>query len=64
MANEVLRPDQAMQRLCCSRSMVYKLIKKQQLEAFKVGSSWRIYAESVKNYIKTSHNKHSLHGMK
>jgi len=56
--NNIIRPDQVMKSLCCSRSMVYKLIQKGELEAFKVGSAWRIYAYSVENYKKTSHSKH------
>lgn len=62
MQNEpLLRPDQAMRRLSCSRSMIYKLIKNGKLEAIKNGSSWRIYPESLKNYIKNSHIEHMSH---
>ena len=61
MQNDILRPDQAMKRLNCSRSMVYKLIKNGDVEAFRVGSTWRIYGQSLENYKKRSHTKHVSH---
>jgi excisionase family DNA binding protein len=59
--NEVIRPDQAQKRLACSRSMIYKLIRNGELEGFKVGSSWRIYEKSVKEYkfSRTVHTDHT-----
>ena len=57
----VIRPDQVQSRLKCSRSMVYKLIKENKIEAFKVGYAWRIYAQSLDEYIKTSHKSHRTH---
>ena len=61
MQNDVLRPDQAMKRLNCSRSMVYKLIKNGDVEAFRVGSTWRIIGDSLEHYKQKSHTKHISH---
>ncbi len=61
MQNDVLRPDQAMTRLNCSRSMLYKLIKNGDVEAFRVGTTWRITGKSLENYKKRSHTKHMAH---
>jgi excisionase family DNA binding protein len=56
-----LRVDQVQERLSCSKSMVYKLIKTKQVSAFRVGKSWRVHPDSVDDYKNNSHNAHISH---
>ena len=51
MNNQLLRADQVERRLSCSRSMVCRLLREGRLRGFKVGSQWRIYSDSVEQYI-------------
>ncbi len=52
----LLRAIEVQNRLACSRGMVFKLLKKSEIEGFKVGSEWRIYSNSVESYINRQKN--------
>lgn len=41
---EVLKPTEVAEFLCIHKNTVYKLIKRGDLPAFRVGKSWRIFA--------------------
>lgn len=56
MHQEILRAHQVEKLLACSRSFVCRLLREGQLRGFKVGSQWRIYGDSLREYIKSSDN--------
>ena len=51
MNNKLLRADQVQRRLACSRSMVCKLLREKRLRGFKCGATWRVYENSLEEYI-------------
>jgi putative molybdopterin biosynthesis protein len=47
-----MTPDQVARRLNVTRLTVYRLLKKGEIDAFKVGDQWRIDEDDLKSYIK------------
>ena len=39
---EVMKPDEAAEFLCIHKNTVYKMIKRGELPALRVGRSWRV----------------------
>ena len=52
MATTVLTLQEVAQFLRIHPSTVYRLLRKQTIPAFKVGSDWRFNQESVENWVK------------
>ena len=52
MATTVLTLEEVAQFLRIHPSTVYRLLRKQTIPAFKVGSDWRFNQESVENWVK------------
>jgi putative molybdopterin biosynthesis protein len=49
---QAMTPDDVARRLKVTRLTVYRLLKKGEITAFKVGDQWRIDEEDLKAYIK------------
>ena len=52
MATTVLTLQEVAQFLRIHPSTVYRLLRKQTIPAFKVGSDWRFNQESVERWVK------------
>ena len=53
MATEVHRVftvDTLAEHWCCSPDVIYDLLRKRKLKAFKVGAAWRITARAVEDF--------------
>ena len=48
----VLSINEAAKALGCSKGLIRRLIKSKEIKAFKVGNRYRVYSESIKNYMK------------
>ena len=57
--NEVLTLDELAQYLRVHRSTIYRLLRKNQLPAFKIGSDWRFNLDSVDKCIYEAQRKRS-----
>jgi excisionase family DNA binding protein len=57
--NEVLTLDELAQYLRVHRSTIYRLLRKNQLPAFKIGSDWRFNLDSVDKWIYEAQRKMS-----
>lgn len=44
---EILKPIEVAEFLCIHKNTVYKLIKRGNLPAFRVGKSWRIFRRDL-----------------
>ena len=53
MTNEVFTVDQLASRWSCSTDVVYDLLRKRKLRAFKIGAAWRITAKAVDDFENT-----------
>jgi putative molybdopterin biosynthesis protein len=49
---QAMTPDEVARRLKVTRLTVYRLLKRGEITAFKVGDQWRIDEEDLKAYIK------------
>ena len=49
---QAMTPDDVARRLKVTRLTVYRLLKRGDITAFKVGDQWRIDEEDLKAYIK------------
>jgi len=49
---QAMTPDDVARRLKVTRLTVYRLLKRGEITAFKVGDQWRIDEEDLKAYIK------------
>lgn len=47
---EVFTPDTLAAHWQCSRDVIYDMLRRRQIAAFKVGKGWRISAEAVMRY--------------
>ena len=47
---EILKPTEVAEFLCIHKNTVYKLIKRSDLPAFRVGKSWRISRQDLSSY--------------
>ena len=56
----VLTLDEVARYLRVHQSTVYRLLKKKELPAFKVGSDWRFDVESIDDWLETAEDKSSL----
>lgn len=50
MADQAYTVDRLAERWDCSRDVIYDLLRKRELKAFKVGSAWRISAAEVNRF--------------
>ena len=56
---QVLHVAEAASVLCCSSQVIYDLIHKGSLPAYKTGKAWKIPEGSIHDYIKSKlGNKH------
>ena len=49
---QAMTPDDVARRLKVTRLTVYRLLKRGEITAFKVGDQWRIDEDDLKAYIK------------
>ena len=49
---QAMTPDDVARRLKVTRLTIYRLLKRGEITAFKVGDQWRIDEEDLKAYIK------------
>ena len=47
---EILKPTEVAEFLCIHKNTVYKLIKRGDLPAFRVGKSWRISRRDLSSF--------------
>lgn len=50
MARDVMTLEEVAEYLRVHRSTVYRLLKKNQIPAFKIGSDWRFNAEDIERW--------------
>jgi excisionase family DNA binding protein len=55
----VLTLEEVAQYLRVHPSTVYRLLKKKELPAFKMGSDWRFNVESIDRWLETAEGKFS-----
>ena len=46
--------------LRCNKSTIYRLIKKEQLPAFRIGSDWRFKRELIEKWMEEQKTRFSL----
>lgn len=51
---EILKPAEVAEFLCIHKNTVYKLIKRGDLPAFRVGKSWRISRQDLSSLCQSS----------
>lgn len=51
---EILKPTEVAEFLCIHKNTVYKLIKRGDLPAFRVGKSWRISRRDLSSLCQSS----------
>jgi excisionase family DNA binding protein len=56
----VLTLDEVARYLRVHQSTVYRLLKKKELPAFKVGSDWRFNVESIDHWLEIAEAKSSF----
>ena len=56
---QAMTPDDVARRLKVTRLTVYRLLKRGEITAFKVGDQWRIDEEDLKTYIKKKKKRQS-----
>ena len=54
--DDLITFDELCSRLMISETTAYRLLRSGEIEAFKLGSHWKIPADSVKKFI-SSHRK-------
>ncbi|MBD3340432.1 MAG: helix-turn-helix domain-containing protein [Candidatus Lokiarchaeota archaeon] len=52
LETQAMTPDAVARRLSVDRQTVYRLLKRGEIPAFKVGDQWRIDEDDLKTYIK------------
>jgi excisionase family DNA binding protein len=52
LENQSMTPDDVAHRLKVDRQTVYRLLKRGEITAFKVGDQWRIDEEDLKTFIR------------
>lgn len=50
MTDQAFTVDRLAERWDCSRDVIYDLLRKRELKAFRVGSSYRITSKEVERY--------------
>lgn len=56
IADDLITLEELCERLMISESTAYRLMRSGEIEAFKLGSHWKIPANSVRNFI-SKHKK-------
>lgn len=54
---EILKPTEVAEFLCIHKNTVYKLIKRGDLPAFRVGKSWRIQRSDLFHLLDRSESE-------
>jgi excisionase family DNA binding protein len=57
MNNELLSIAEVAKRFHVSKSTIQRMINDRTLQAVQIGKQWRIYQESVENYLRTQEEK-------
>ena len=51
IADDLITLEELCERLMISESTAYRLMRSGEIEAFKLGSHWKIPADSVRDFI-------------
>ena len=51
IADDLITLEELCERLMISESTAYRLLRSGEIEAFKLGSHWKIPADSVRDFI-------------
>ncbi len=54
---EVMTVPQLAEYLQCNKSTIYRLIKKGEIPAFKVGADWRFKRDVIEEWLRQQHRK-------
>lgn len=54
---EVMTVPELAEYLQCNKSTIYRLIKKGQIPAFRVGSDWRFKRDVIEQWLEQQHIK-------
>jgi excisionase family DNA binding protein len=55
--HEVMTVPELAEYLQCNKSTIYRLIKKGQIPAFKVGADWRFKREVIEEWLEQQHRR-------
>jgi excisionase family DNA binding protein len=55
-AEEIMTVQSLVDYLRCSQRMIYKLVKKKQIPAFKIGTDWRFFRPAIDDWIATQYD--------
>ncbi len=59
---EIMTVTQLAEYLQCNKSTIYRLIKKGQIPAFKIGADWRFKRDLIEEWMRQQHQKSSSRG--
>ena len=54
---EVMTVPQLAEYLQCNKSTIYRLIKKGDIPAFKVGADWRFKRDVIEKWLRQQHRR-------
>jgi excisionase family DNA binding protein len=55
--HEVMTVPQLAEYLQCNKSTIYRLIKKGEIPAFKVGADWRFKRDVIEQWLERQHHR-------
>ncbi len=53
-SDEIMTVAEVAQYLHCSQSTIYRLLKRREIPAFKIGSDWRFLLPDIKQWARDS----------
>jgi excisionase family DNA binding protein len=50
-SNEIMTVTTLAQYLCCHQSTIYRMVKRRQIPAFKIGTDWRFSKAAIEQWV-------------
>ncbi|HEY6394374.1 MAG TPA: helix-turn-helix domain-containing protein [Candidatus Binataceae bacterium] len=50
MPNKVMTVKEVAEYLRCHESTIYRMLRRRQLPAFKIGTDWRFHIDAIQNW--------------
>jgi excisionase family DNA binding protein len=61
-SNEILTVEEVAEFLKVHASTIYKLLKRREIPAFRVGTDWRFHAVQIEEWVKSRTRAHEDEG--
>jgi excisionase family DNA binding protein len=51
-SNEIMTVETLARYLCCHQSTIYRMLKRKEIPAFKIGSDWRFSRTAIEQWMR------------